>query len=221
MSGRRSRKPRPSLEVERREPEEGRPALEIRSSARRRKTATAWWEGATLVVAMPAHVRGAERDELIGWLIERSARRRPSMPASDPELLERSRRLTERYDLGVEPASVRFVTNQSRRWGSCTPSTGVVRISHRLQVVPDWVLDAVLVHELAHLAHHDHGAAFHELANRHPRQAEATQFLEAYQLGIDMAGSGFDAEGAVPVLVDQEDPVEITAPPAIEPPALF
>ena len=142
-----------------------------------------------LIVAMPAHVRGTEREELIAWLVERSSARRPSLAASDDELLARARSLVDAYDLGATPSSVRFVGNQNRRWGSCTPATGAIRLSDRLKLVPGWVLDAVLVHELAHLVHPDHGAAFRELANRFARQADATLFLEGYQLGTDQRAS--------------------------------
>jgi len=139
------------------------------------------------VVALPGHVREPERSELVAWLVERAARRRPSLHRSDPELLERARALAQRFAMDVEPTAVRFVTNQRRRWGSCTPETGVIRLSDRLRATPDWVLDCVLVHELAHLAHPDHGTAFTELAHRHPRQDEATRYLEGYQLGLDLA----------------------------------
>ena len=197
--------------VERREATERWPALEIRSSARRKKTATAWWEGATLVVALPGHVREPERSELVAWLVERAARRRPSLHRSDPELLARARALAERYLLDVEPTAVRFVTNQRRRWGSCTPETGVIRLSERLRATPDWVLDCVLVHELAHLAHPDHGAAFSELAHRHPRQDEATRYLEGYQLGLDVADE--ERRSASEALAAEQAPAQATRRP--------
>jgi predicted metal-dependent hydrolase len=76
------------------------------------------------------------------------------------------------------------------RWGSCSPATGTIRISDRLAGVPGWVLDAVLVHELAHLIHADHSAAFHELANRHPRAADSDVFLAGYSLGLQRAERG-------------------------------
>jgi hypothetical protein len=190
--------------VEHRPASDASPALELRTSTRRRKTATAWWEGRVLVVALPAHVRGREREELIGWLVERSSRRRPSLGAGDPELLARAVALSASYELGVEPSAVRFVPNQRRRWGSCTPETGVIRLSDRLRAVPGWVLDAVLVHELAHLAHPDHGADFRALADRHPRQLEASRYLEGYQLGLEMGTAPAAAHEVAPGLVDHE-----------------
>ena len=51
----------------------------------------------------------------------------------------------------------------------------------------------MLVHELAHLHEADHSAAFHELADRHPRQEESAIFLDGYALGLGLAvESGLD-----------------------------
>ena len=223
-----SRRNKPVEPLERREATEDRPELELRSSTRRRKTATAWWEGPRLVLALPAHVRGSEREELVSWLVERASKHRPSHGASDAELVERACRLAELHDLGVAPTSVRFVSNQRRRWGSCTPETGAIRLSDRLRAVPDWVLDAVLVHELAHLVHHGHGPEFHALANRHPRQAEATLFLEGFQLGLDHVAPGGNesisvasAEQASISKAGQPTPRESPPVDPTEPPRLF
>ena len=180
--------------IEQRSAGDGMPEIEIRATTRRKKTATAWWQGSTLIIAMPARVRGEEREKLITWLVERSKKRRPHVAASDRDLLERAQGLTALYGIDAEPASIRFVSNQTKRWGSCTAATASIRISDRLRHVPDWVLDAVLVHELAHLVHPDHSAAFHSLADRYPRQAEASLFLEGYQLGLQMSSDRIDDE---------------------------
>ena len=66
----------------------------------------------------------------------------------------------------MTPASVRWVTNQNGRWGSCTPDDGTIRISHRIQEMPDWVIDYVLLHELAHLVVPSHSSRFWDLVNR-------------------------------------------------------
>jgi len=161
------------------------PEVEVRVSARRKKTATAFWQDGRVIVVMPAHVRGKARTELVTRLVARVVARRPGLHASDEILQRRAGALADRYVDGVRPTSVRWVTNQGKRWGSCTIETGEIRLSHRLQVVPDWVLDAVLVHELAHLVEPGHTARFRAIIDRHPRQHDAGTFLEGFSLGME------------------------------------
>ena len=73
---------------------------------------------------------------------------------------------------------MRWVTNQNSRWGSCTPADGSIRLSHRLQAMPPWVVDYVLVHELAHLAEPSHDAEFWRLVDDYPRAERAKGYLE-------------------------------------------
>ncbi len=160
------------------------PEVVVRVSTRRRKTATAFWEGPRIVVVVPSHLRGPARTEMVDWLVGRVLAKRPRAGASDEALAERAAALADRYVDGVRPASIRWVTNQGKRWGSCTAQTREIRISHRLRAVPEWVLDATIVHELAHLLHADHSPGFHQVANRFPRQREAAIFLEGYSLGL-------------------------------------
>jgi hypothetical protein len=156
----------------------------VRTSTRRRKTATAFWEDGHIAVVLPSHIRRADRPELVEWLVARVLAQRPSASASDEALARRAATLADRYVDGERPASIRWVTNQQKRWGSCTSTTREIRLSHRLRSVPEWVLDATIVHELAHLVHPDHSGDFHAIADRHPRQREAALFLEGYSLGL-------------------------------------
>lgn len=160
------------------------PEVVVRTSTRRRKTATAFWEEGRIVVVLPARVALANRDELIDWLVRRTLAKRPGATSSDDDLAERAAALADRYVDGVRPTAIRWVTNQDKRWGSCSTDSGEIRLSHRLQAVPGWVLDAAIVHELAHLVHPDHSPRFHTLADRYPRQREASVFLEGYSLGL-------------------------------------
>lgn len=160
------------------------PEVVVRTSTRRKKTAAAFWEGQRIVVVLPARVDPSKRDELVSWLVRRAMAARPKAAASDDALATRAQLLADRFVDGVRPASIRWVTNQDKRWGSCTAQTREIRISHRLRGVPEWVLDATIVHELAHLVHPDHSGAFYAIANRHPRQREAHVFLEGYALGL-------------------------------------
>jgi hypothetical protein len=71
----------------------------------------------------------------------------------------------------------------SHLWGSCTFTTGAIRIATRAASLPDWVIDYLLVHEMAHLEHSDHGAGFHEMENRYPLTERARGYLMAIDQG--------------------------------------
>ena len=161
------------------------PEIEVRISKRRKKTSEAKWVGGRIVVSVPAHLDRENRQKTIDWLVERLlTRQRPHSSLDDDGLLARAIELSDRYLVGAHPVSVRWVTNQTARWGSCSFYSGHIRLSHRLRVVPEWVLDSVLVHELAHLTHPDHSSAFHKLAGAYPRHEEAAVFLAGYGLGL-------------------------------------
>ena len=161
------------------------PEIEVRISKRRKKTSEAKWVGGRIVVSLPAHLDIASRQKTIDWLVQRLiTRHRLQSGLDDDGLLARAIELSDRYLVGAHPVSVRWVTNQSARWGSCSYYSGHIRLSHRLRVVPEWVLDSVLVHELAHLTHPDHSPAFHKLAGAYPRHEEAGVFLAGYGLGL-------------------------------------
>ncbi|MGH9121759.1 MAG: M48 family peptidase, partial [Acidimicrobiales bacterium] len=119
-----------------------RPDVEVRVSPRRKKTAGAHWEGDRIVVIVPPHLRGVERDSMIDHLTRRLARHRPLLHASDEYLARRGAVLGDRYLDGIRAGSIRWSPKQAKRWGSCTLLSREVRISDRLRVVPDWVLDA-------------------------------------------------------------------------------
>ena len=135
---------------------------------------------------IPARLRGRERTVFVDNLVERLLTQRPQNAAGDASLEERALVLAELYNDGVMASSVRWVNNQRSRWASCSPATREIRVSSRLRQCPDWVIDAVLVHELAHLQEADHSPAFYEIANRHPRQGECELFLDGYALGLGL-----------------------------------
>ncbi len=192
----RLRHPRPSflaMDYTTEPPTLFRPSVEVRVSRRRKKTAGAHWEGDRIVVVVPTHLRGEQRDKMVDELSARLTRHRPHLHSSDDDLERRAVDLGRRYLDSVEPRSIRWSRVQRKRWGSCTCSTGEIRISERLRVAPPWVLDAVIVHELAHLIEPSHSPRFRELEGRHPRAEEATAFLEGYALGLELepdAGTG-------------------------------
>lgn len=167
--------------------------IEIIRSPRRKRTTQARMEGDRIVVRVPAGLTAAEESEAVASVVTKLRKKvRPAF-ISDADLEERARRLNrEVLESRARPGSIRWVSNQNKRWGSCTISTGDIRISDRLQHVPGYVLDSVIVHELVHTFIADHGPQFYAWADRAPQAERATGYLEAYQR---WGGSG---NGATP-----------------------
>jgi predicted metal-dependent hydrolase len=151
--------------------------VEVVRSPRRRKTVEAREVDGKLRVAIPAWMSRAEEAHWVDEMQRRFARARDR----SVDLDRRAGVLAGRYGLPV-PSSVRWSDVQRARWGSCTPSSGEIRISSRLERFPAWVLDYVLVHEMAHLRHPDHGSHFWSLVERYPLTERARGFLIAMDL---------------------------------------
>ena len=153
--------------------------VEVRRSPRRRRTVTAFREGGRTVVLVPARMPVAEIAAYVHELVGRLETRERRGVRSDADLERRSAELVRTYlDGSVHPTSVRWVTNQRWRWGSCTPVDGTIRLSHRLQPMPQYVVDYVLLHELAHLLVPGHGADFEALMSGYPDLVRARAFLD-------------------------------------------
>jgi predicted metal-dependent hydrolase len=158
------------------------PVVEVRRSPRRRRTVSAYREGERVVVLIPAQFSRAEEREWVGRMLERLDARDQRARRTDSELQVRAQRLAARFlpdhPDAARSASVRWVQNQNGRWGSCTPADRTIRISHRVQEMPDWVIDYVLLHELTHLIVPSHSAAFWSLVGRYPKAERARGYLE-------------------------------------------
>jgi predicted metal-dependent hydrolase len=158
------------------------PVVEVRRSKRRRRTVSAYREGERVVVLIPAQFSRAEEREWVDRMLERLDAREQRSRRTDAALQARTARLAARYlpehATMARPVSVRWVTNQNGRWGSCTPADGTIRISHRVQEMPDWVIDYVLLHELAHLVVPSHSVDFWDLVARYPKTERARGYLE-------------------------------------------
>lgn len=149
--------------------------IEVVRSERRKKTVQARLIGDLLRVSIPAAMSEAEERHWVAEMKSKFEHRAPTRPI---DLTRRARRLADRYDL-EKPNTIRWVDNMRTRWGSCTPENRTIRISSRVAGFPGWVLDSLIVHELAHLTESHHGAAFRVLADRHPRAERARGFLIA------------------------------------------
>ena len=156
----------------------------MRRSARRRRTVSAYREGEKIVVLIPAAT--SKRDEAI-WverMVAKIESRERRTQRTDDDLMVRATHLNRTYLRGqAQPSAIRWVTNQRTRWGSCTPADRAIRLSARLQTMPTWVIDYVIVHELAHLLEATHNARFHALVAAYPRTEVAKAYLDGFSAG--------------------------------------
>jgi predicted metal-dependent hydrolase len=155
--------------------------IEIIRSSRRKNTSSAQRRAGRIVVRVPAGLSPTQEQETVNNLLlalDRQTRRRALN--ADRNLAERAAELNKRYfDGKLKYNSIEYVTNQQRRYGSCTPTTGSIRISDHLATMPAWVLDYVIVHELTHLREANHSTAFWKLVNRYPLAERARGYLIA------------------------------------------
>ncbi len=183
------------------------PQVEVRRSRKRRRTVAAYREDDKVIVMIPARLSVAEEREWVATMVERLEKSEKRRRPSDAGLQRRATELSERYLEGrARPRTVRWVDNQNSRWGSCTPSDKSIRLSRRLQGMPAWVIDYVLVHELAHLLEVGHTPVFWQWVDRYPKAERAKGFLEgvaaASQLDIDAEPPDCSAEGAAAMAAD-------------------
>ena len=164
----------------------------VRRSRRRRRSVEIRLRDGRLVVAIPDTYSRTQEREAISSLIDRyGAKMAAHAPAarSDDDLSALAAELSDRHLGGrAVPRSITWTSRQNQRWGSCTPSTGTIRLSDRLQGMPDWVVRSVVMHELVHLIEPGHGPAFQELLHRYPLAERADGFLRGYARALDGAG---------------------------------
>ena len=166
---------------------EFRPPIRIVASRQRRRTVTARLRSGVLELLVPSAMPLAEREQWAETMRRRLERRMLRFRPTDERLAQRARALNLKHFGGrLRWTSIGYA-EMAHTWGSCTFTLGAIRIARRAASLPDWVLDYLLVHELAHLEHSDHGPAFHELENRYPLTERAKGFLMAIDTGVARA----------------------------------
>ncbi|MDQ4116308.1 MAG: M48 family metallopeptidase [Actinomycetota bacterium] len=192
------------------------PVVEVRRSARRRRMVSARREGDTVVVFIPGWMSESEERDWVAEMVRRlersESRRRSPGRRGDEALLRRGTELSTRYlDGRARPVSIRWVPPMRTRWASCTPADGTIRLSERLRDAPGWVVDYVLVHELAHLLEAGHDARFWSWVHRYPRAERAIGYLEGLNAAAALGLIGVDGDDADD---DADQPVDHEVVPA-------
>ena len=116
-----------------------------------------------------------------GWVLENLAKAQERKATSDsfvPKdyLVKRTYELADSF--GETVASVK-INSARTRWGSCTSNRNI-NLSLFLVMAPEGAVDYCIIHELSHLKHMDHSAAFWRLvASRCPDYKERREELKA------------------------------------------
>jgi hypothetical protein len=181
--------------------------VEVRRSARRRRTVSAYRDGERIIVMIPGRFTRAEEAEWVARMVARldtGTRRAARRRGTDVALARRAAELSETYLGGrAKPLGVRWVPTMRTRWASCTPVDRTIRMSERLREMPTWVQDYVLVHELAHLIVAGHSPDFWALVESYPRTERARGYLD----GISAAAQLPIADDLADDLAPGDDPV--------------
>jgi len=161
----------------------------VRRSRRRKRTVSAYRRNGKVIVMIPDRFTRAEEAEWVNTMLDRLDRSEQRRRRTDDQLMLRARELCgDCLEDKVEPTSVRWVANMTTRWGSCTTTTGEIRLSDRLQPMPAWVVDYVLLHELAHLLEPSHNKRFWHWVDRYPKAERAKGYLAgvAHAAALDL-----------------------------------
>jgi predicted metal-dependent hydrolase len=163
------------------------PEIRIVASPRRLRTVSARLVDGVLELRVPAAMSVAERQKWADRMRVRLERQLHRARPSEEDLERRAVALNRRYFGGRLRWNSIAYADQQHRWGSCSYTAGVLRISSRAAELPGWVLDYVIVHELAHLLVPDHSPRFWSVVNRYPQTERARGYLMAldHQAGRD------------------------------------
>lgn len=172
--------------------------VEVIRSERRVKTVSARIVDGVIRVRIPAWMSAAEEQKFVDDVVTRIEQERRSHAI---DLDARAARLADEYGL-PHPESIRWSKTQRQRWGSCSVHSGDIRISDRLVDVPPWVLDHVIIHELAHLEVADHSPAFDALVSRYPFAERATGYLMAVNDRLDRSETDTETDRGAASVAD-------------------
>jgi len=160
----------------------------IRRDGRLRKSArwTVEPDGAILL-RIPHALPNKEIPQLLNDVVRQMERRKKRsarrIVRNDADLKERAEWINARYyDHRIKWRSIRWVSNMQHRLGSCTnggTTDGDIRISVRIKNWPQWVIDYVISHELAHRVYPNHSADFWDfLSAAYPQTEQARGFIK-------------------------------------------
>jgi hypothetical protein len=134
---------------------------------RRLKKSARWVrrEGNSIVLRIPYRMPRQDLEKLLADVTKQiTTASKQVARRTDKDLQDRANGINRRYfNSEISWSSIRWVGNMHNRLGSCTnggPTDGQIRISERVHDWPQWVIDYVIAHEMAHRKFANHGPEF-------------------------------------------------------------
>ncbi|MBN1230488.1 MAG: M48 family metallopeptidase [Anaerolineales bacterium] len=164
--------------------------IEVRvKKDKRLKTSSRWvWENdRTILLRVPFGLQSRQIPDLLQKIkmqLSKSPKKRTGR--TDQDLQIRAERINKRYFRGMLSwKAIRWVGNMKYRLGSCTQggaTNGHIRINQDIQDWPDWVVDYIIAHELAHRKYPNHSKEFWDfLKTAFPDTEKARAFISGVQ----------------------------------------
>jgi predicted metal-dependent hydrolase len=157
---------------------EGFEILLVRSKARRRTIQAKLLDDKTIKVMAPYHSDQAFIDEFIKKSVKK-LKVRTKISGESSTLENRAAMLRDRFIPEAPDFSIGYSDSLKTTWGKCFVRDKNIIINPKLKDFPLWVLDLVIIHEIAHIIYPDHGRNFRSLVSRYRLKERATGYLMA------------------------------------------
>ena len=153
--------------------------IKIIRSKRRRRTVSARMVKDTLLVSAPLLLAPEKLDKMVTDFASKFEKKRiKSQLDQNDNLMERAGKINKEYFANrLKLNSIEYVTDQNCKFGCCNYRSTNIRISHRIGLMPEWVRDYVVLHEMAHLVEPNHGQAFWDIVSRYKLAERARGYL--------------------------------------------
>lgn len=164
--------------------------VKIIRSRRRKRTISARLVKDTLLVSAPLMLSQERLDKVVAdFKVKFEKRKLKKELDRKQNLIEIARKLNEEYFQNkLKVNSIEYVTDQNSKYGCCNYRDAHIRVSHKVGLMPEWVRDYVIIHEMAHLVEPNHSSAFWQIVSRYKLAERARGYLMA---------AGLESEGAI------------------------
>lgn len=155
--------------------------VKIIRSRRRKRTVGARMIKDTLLVSAPLMISQQHLDKIVEDFKVKFERKKLKQELDRKQsLIDIARKLNEKYfENKLKVNFIEYVTDQNSKYGCCNFRDGRIRVSHKVGLMPEWVRDYVVIHEMAHLIEPNHSKAFWEIVSRYRLAERARGYLMA------------------------------------------